>query len=792
MTSPAPEQIPLPASEATYYGNSSDALAPEPKSAVRPTPRTTRSTRTTRSSARRTPFAEIHNTLPETPAPVANVNSFKLETPYEEDEETPRPRRGRGKYHPGMRPAETPGPRTRESTVDSTVSDAPEQQTPQQSVPPQSSPRQSSPHRSSASGTESDGDAEKRWESEHSQHGEQESSDDDGNFDDMDQTVAVNFMPTLKGFPASAKSRRTTGRSSPGRTPARQLLNRDFSPDSVSNFGGFQETPRQTLRNAMDAPSLFAAVDKTPFLVAGSPQKSMYNALEETEGESWKDARIAQLEAILAAQSQDQAGEMVLDDLIEFSPEKRAVAVSENVELSVKKRRRSPVKDILGPSRSPIGRTPSRNSRSPIKSYAGILEGLDIGIVKQTDEQKRASRRRRQTQEFRDFSAINLEELKSFSRVADIIEEDEEMTELPAEEKAIEEAITAEEKGIVPIVDEPKEENSAQTEAPHDAPTEAKSEKEMSPKPEDEPIVVDASEPVVEPEYTPPPTLVRNQVRSSSCPPAPEAITPLLPSGPAVSTSATDITFHKHALQARISELEEALENARHELSQAEAIIRQQRNDLSSFETALSQAESVTLRQRTELALAERARKAAESSLEFCELEIKFGACCKYNPGWQPKEKLGPAAVALPSSPTGSVASTARPATRMARERPVSRLERPTSRFGQTRDYHRPTTSNTAATKPPAATTATTKKRVREEPAPTNGRRTPAPRPEKRVFSGPGIPGAGIVGAQQNRQTGLAKKPERVGAAGRLAATRGATGASSTTTARGLAKGARR
>lgn len=760
MTSPLdPSTVPLPPGDDTAYFNTpqTSVFAATPNTHMygsdeESTPQTTRAL----PPFRHPDLASSDYSNMNTPTPVGVLGP---------DMETPRgrPQRRGGKYHPGatsaLRKSADLGPSAREP--------------------------------SQSSGPDSGSDEEEDLMSEEEGFGNNE-------YEDLDRTVAINFhsqtsvplnmgTPLQRQFPGlhfSTRSRRTTGRSSPGQTPARKLL------ANSKNF--FGETPVMYQKNAttfmnpdilpsafsedtLGFPCLSAATPHKLNTIQGSPaginpyELSIENSQLNTQLRE-KDAKIRYLEDMLSGgQPQD------FEDFFDFSPEKKLklnpMSADDDPPLTVKKRRQSPTKSMSSARKSRT--SPRKGSRSPAKpSSLGLFESI-MTPAKLTVEERKEARRRRETREFREFSAIDLEMLKSY---------------LPP--------VVSEEK-----MEDVAEEVPAAVEAPKSP---AKSPKESTKvdeveQPEAETAQVEAPKPTI----TIPPTPARRvrQRRSNSAPPVPETLDAKVqtdsPRKPAFLQNTATIA----TLQARVAQLEEDLEITSISLQKAVAALEGER----------------------------RARISAEETWRFLEIERKFGVCCQFAEAAGRTATEAAATVPLPSSPVESVRSTAtktrserhpskyatrppsrmqseRPESRMAAERPSSRMaiDRPSSRMERERpssrmDRERGGYGTSKIGAAPAATATTGKKRLREESANSGVgmRKAPIPRQaEKRVLSG-GVGAANVpLGGGASQSGGVLKKPALgagVAAPPMKAPVRAVGGAAAgTRSMTGLARGARR
>lgn len=668
-----------------------------------------------------------------TPTPV-NMLGSDIETPRG------RPQRRGGKYHPGVVSA----------------------------LPKDDNPSSSLSELSQSSGPDSGSDEEV----------ELMTTEDNVECGDLTQAAAVNLLdqtsvppdmatPLQRQFPGlhySTKSRRTTRRSSPEQTPARNLLanSKNFFTETpvayqknTTTFLNPDILPSAFSEDVINFPSLSAATPHKLNTIQGSPaginpyQLSMENSQLNTQLRE-KDSKIRYLEEVLSGgQPQD------FDDFFNFSPEKKMklnplVSTDTAPPLTVKKRRQSPTKAAASVRKT---RGSRHGSRSPVKSSLSLLESIATP-VRLTAEERKVERRRRETREFREFSAIDLEVLKSYLP--------------PADEGKMEDVIE------IPDI----------SEAP-----------ECSVKASGESTKVERLQPDVEisnPKLSAPLSPARRirPRRSNSAPPVPTALdikgTTLSLTKPAFFQGAASIA----TLQTRVTQLEEDLEVTSLNLQKAVTALEGER----------------------------RARISAEETWRFLEVERKFGVCCQFAQAAGKITIEAAATVPLPTSPVESVRSVAasyterhpskystRPASRMQSERPESRMQidRPSSRM----DRERPVSSmergyGSSISKigaVPTASATTGKKRPREESA-NSGiamRKAPIPRQaEKRVLSG-AIGAANVpLGGGAAAAGGILKKPALgagVGAPPMKAPVRAISGAAAgTRSMTGLARGARR
>jgi hypothetical protein len=288
--------------------------------------------------------------------------------------------------------------------------------------------------------------------------------------------------------------------------------------------------------------------------------------------------------------------------------------------------------------------------------FENISSGTPTKIPRVTVEEKRRERRRRETLEFREFSAIDLDVLKGCLPPPPVLEEQVE-----------DEAIVQPEANLV--------------EQQHGAdPTQESNRVEMED--EDKTITLKASKP----QLNIPPSPVRRvrARRSNSAPPPPRAasleVQKPLPPNPETAEMSSTIA----ALQARIAHLQDELEITSVQLQKAVASLEGER----------------------------RARLAAET-WRFLEVERKFGVCCHFAAEAGKTEPEVAAHVPLPSSPTNSIASHStfdgrenRPASRMAYDRSTNRPDTYSSTSGTAIGRKRvreegPQPPQNAAKKPP-------------------------------------------------------------------------------------------
>lgn len=724
-------------------------------------------------------------------------------TPYEEDEEeTPRPRQskrvGGGKYHPGLRP----------SAAAQVVDSSPPHHEVSRRTSRQSSIAQSDVE--SVLGSQPSDD-----ESQESNHDEDvfDDSAESDDFDEMDQTVRVNLdtplARQLNGRASTVRGRKHL-RSSPGHTPARRLLGHanDFTADltPVAAFNGKSvQTPRQL--NFANPPSFFD-VQKTPFLAATSPYK-LNTAAVDMEPVQYQD-----YDDEMQNGEEDWVNPEDADEFLQFSPEKKAQTT------------RTPFKLRPVAASSPIPHTV--DSSTPVKDFLGMFE------KSQTVRKPRAtspdmgvgSKRRRQTAEFRQFSAIDLEQLKhqippvpevvegEDSIMADVVEndvpvkDDEDMldhhedvedgvvaqegeeeeqpvAEAPVEEEAavqspksqqeVAETIVGQEKEVpveekVPIEEEKvEEEDKVMADKPEEAPEHAV-----------EDAQVEVHEEAQEEEEAKPAELTSEQVVEEEGAPTTEA--PAKEPTPAAEPKPEQMPARLYRTRRSMSCPPAPQPERARELTPEQLLIQTLRERILDLEYGLRQT-------KARLANECRVRHAAQETLEFLNLERIHGVCCEHAPGAKRAEKRGVAAIPLPNSSPTSVTESAitRPASRMT-ARPESRLgARPASRLGAPRQA-----AAYGARQPVAASTNTIagKKRARDEPP---SRKPALARPEKRVLGATSSIASGNIPTASGA---LAKKPEKIGTYGRPPTRTGAHPAPAASTRPasrvGLARGARR
>ncbi|KAI5851494.1 hypothetical protein DFP73DRAFT_537412 [Morchella snyderi] len=347
------------------------------------------------------------------------------------------------------------------------------------------------------------------------------------------------------------------------------ILPSTFSEDNINNFSLSSATPHR-LNTIQGSP---AGIEAYGLSVEGQ----LSTQLRE------KEAKIRHLEDMLSAQTPGQP-QANFDDFFDLSPEKKIKfnPPTEDTPITVKKRRRSPAKET--PKTARKTRASSRTgSKSPVKAFLGLFES--ITPMRLTAEEKKEERRRRETQDFRQFSSVDLEALKGY--LPPVVDE--------KTGDAIESTLTTTGRSKSPAKSPAK--NSAKSPAKSPVKNSAKILKA-----DDTEHPETIAEEVSQPEMTIPPFPPRGRkYRSSSAPPArtllntkTEKISPIQSSLP----DNNPIT----SLQARIAQLEEELENATVSLQSAIVALNGER----------------------------RARIAAEETWCFLEMERKFGACCKF------------------------------------------------------------------------------------------------------------------------------------------------------------------
>ncbi|PWW71925.1 hypothetical protein C7212DRAFT_348472 [Tuber magnatum] len=714
MTSP--QSVPLPPGDNTNYLDSLSTCAATPDN---------RSSRAYDESIPQTirakaPFTQPHF-FPHHPdilfrdlnTPTPALPPFHVLTPKDMATPVGRPSRRGGKYHPGAAP-KTEARRRNRDEMGYNASDI--------------------------SGTESSSDLD--------QFASEGEAFDNGDCESFDRTIALNLttpvQPRLHPQAVSTHSGHTAGRVSPSRMVGRIPRGKSAYSDTISSF----EANAASFVNPNTLPSMFAEENVAPFpcLSAASPQKlnsihgtpginphglSVDNGLLSTQLRE-KEARIRQLEELLFSQTQD------MGEFVDFSPEKKkmksSLTASDDLQLTVKKRR-SPKK--LPPSTIRKTRNASRcSSRSPVRSFVGLLEGIANGtptkLPKVTAEERKQERRRRETIEFREFSAIDLESLKSYLPP-------------PVTEGTVEEDAEVGQEA------ESKQQNVSSTQ-------------------KDEHYQMQDAQPKDQTKATP--TFPRAQLdiqstparrfrtrRSNSAPPPPGPVKlgtqKLITPDPEIAEMSSTIA----ALRAQVDRLREDLEVTSVQLQKSVVSLEGER----------------------------RARIAAEETWRFMEIEKKFGVCCQFAAGSGKTEPEAAAHLPLPSSPTNSIAShstfdgrgrcESRPGSRIQYDRPSSRLGGYNSKI--------------------ATTTAVSRKRGREEgPQPQNAaKKPPVPRQEKKVLSGAGPAAANVMLGSGIANNGLKKPTAGTGMGappvkGPMRATSGVAGA--TRSQMGLSRGARR
>ncbi|KAG0135229.1 hypothetical protein HOY82DRAFT_552138 [Tuber indicum] len=709
----SPQSIPLPVEDNTNYFNSSPTYAATPGN---------RSSGTCDESIPQTIRAKAPFTQPDlfrhdpnnlfqnlnTPTPA--LLPFHVLTPKDMATPMGRPSRRGGKYHPGA----APKTEARRGNRDEIVYNS-----------------------SDISGTESSSDLD-RFTSE----GEEFDNDDYGN---LDQTIVLNpttpVQPRIRSQPFSTLSRRTARRILPGRTMEEGPRGKSAYEETIGSF----EASAASFMNPNTLPSMFAEENTAPFpcLSAASPQKlnsihgtpgidpyrlSVDNSLLNTQLRE-KEAKIRQLEEMLFSQTQD------MGEFVDFSPEKKmkSLAASDDLQRTVKKRR-SPTKPP--PSTVRKTRNASRgSSRSPAKSFVGLFEGIANGtsakIPKVTAEERKQERRRRETIEFREFSAINLELLKSYLPPP-VVEETAEDTGVGQKAGGKQQSVSSTQKTEHYQMQnvEPKDQTGAAIKSP-------KAQLDIQ---------------------SVPARRFRTR-RSNSAPPPPgphkletrKLVTP----DPEIAEMSSTIV----ALQAQVAQLREDLEVTSVQLQKSVANLEGER----------------------------RARITAEETWRFLEIEKKFGVCCQFAAGSGNTEPEAAAHVPLPSSPTNSVAShstfggrdryESRPGGRIQYDRPTSRLGGYSSKIGTTTAISRKRGREEGPQPQNAA------------------KKPPIPRQEKKVLSGAGPAAANVMLGGGTANGGLKKPSAGTGMGappvkGPMRATSGAAGA--TRSQMGLSRGARR
>ncbi|KAG0642156.1 hypothetical protein HOY80DRAFT_951630, partial [Tuber brumale] len=711
MTSP--QSIPLPAEDNTNYFNSPSAYAATPDNRSsgtydESTPQTIRG---------KAPFTQPDLFRHDPNSPFQNLNTpspallpFHVLTPKDMATPMGRPSRRGGKYHPGAAPKTEARQRNRDEMVYNT---------------------------SDISGTESSSDLD-RFTSE----GEEFDND---NYENLDQTIALNpttpVQPRLYSQPFSTLSRRTAGHISPGRTIGECPRGKSACEKTIGSFGA----NAASFMNPNTFPPMFAEENTAPFpcLSAASPQKlnsihgtpginhyrlSVDNNLLNTQLRE-KEAKIRQLEELLFSQTQD------MGEFVDFSPEKKikSLVTSDDIQRTVKKRR-SPTKPP--PSTVRKTRNASRgSSRSPAKSFVGLFEGIANGtptkIPRVTAEERKQERRRRETIEFREFSAIDLESLKGYLPPPMVEETAEEDTGVGQKVGSKQQSVSSTQKDEHYRMQdvEPKDQTRATIKSP-------KAQLDIQ---------------------SAPARRFRTR-RSNSAPPPPgppkletrKLVTP----GPEIAEMSSTVV----ALQAQVAQLRKDLEVTSVQLQKSVADLEGER----------------------------RARIAAEETWRFLEIEKKFGVCCQFATGSRKTEPGAAAHVPLPSSPTNSVAShstfggrdryESRPGSRIQYDRPTSRLGGYSSKIGTT-------------------TAMSRKRGREEGPQPQNAaKKPPIPRQEKKVLSGAGPAATNVMLGGGTANGGLKKPSAGTGMGappvkGPMRATSGAAGA--TRSQMGLSRGAR-
>ncbi|RPB06056.1 hypothetical protein L873DRAFT_18330 [Choiromyces venosus 120613-1] len=713
MTSP--QSVPLPAEDNTNHFNSPSAYAATPNN---------RSSRTDDESTPQTiqakaPFTQPNlshhnpsNLFQSLSTPTPGLLPFHVLTPKDMATPMGRPSRRGGKYHPGAAPKTEARRRNRDEMVYNT---------------------------SDISGTESTSGLD-----EFTSEGDEFDNDD---YDNFDQTIALNLttpiQPRLRSQPYSTRSRRTAGRVSPSRTVGKTPRGKSVYEETISSF----EANATSFMNPNTLSSMFAEENTPPFpcLSAASPQKlnsihgtpginpyqlSVDNSLLSTQLRE-KEAKIRQLEEMLFSQTQD------ISEFVDFSPEKKmksTMATSDDLQLTVKKRR-SPTK--LPPSTIRKTRNATRgSSRSPVRSFAGLFEEIANGtptkIPKVTAEERKLERRRRETIEFREFSAIDLESLKSYLPplvVEEVAEEDVKVEQKPEDKHQNVSSTQKDERDQMQDV-EPKDQTNVTLEPPK-----AQLDIQSSP-------------------------VRRFRIRrSNSAPPPPGPVKLVVQESTTPDPEIAEMSSTIAALQAQVAQLQEELEVTSVQLQKSVVNLEGER----------------------------RARIAAEETWRFLEIEKKFGVCCQFAAGSGKTEPEAAAHVPLPSSPTNSVAShstfdgrdryESRPGSRMQYDRPSNRLGGYSSKIATT-------------------TAMSRKRGREEGPQPQNAaKKPPIPRQEKRVLTGAGPAAANVMLGSGAVNSGLKKPTAGTGMGappvkGPMRATTGAAGA--TRSQMGLSRGARR
>lgn len=656
----------------------------------------------------------------DTPTPI-NILGPDIETPRG------RPQRRGGKYHPGVTSAQR---------IDEDIGSG------------ASEPSQSSGPDSGSDEEEEEGLGSVEY---------QNLIEAAANLDNQTSAPLNLNTPLQRQFPGlqnSTKSRRTIGGSSPDQTPVRKLLANSknfFTATPVAyqkNTATFMNPdilPSAFSEDVMNFPSLSAATPHKLNTIQGSPaginpyQLSVENSQLNTQLRE-KDSKIRYLEEMLSG-GQPQN----FDDFFDFSPEKKMklnpIMSADATPLTIKKRRQSPTKVASSVRKT---RSSRNGSRSPIKSSLSLFESIATP-VRLTVEEKKVDRRRRETREFREFSAINLDMLKSYLPPA-------------GEEKMLDDIETLD------ISDASKRSLKASGES----------------------MKVEMVQPNVEvskPKISVPSSPVRRirPRRSNSVPPVPVSTSSL--TKPAFLQGATSIA----SLQARVAQLEEDLEVTSINLQKAVAALEGERRARISAEETWRFLEV----ERKFGVCCQFAQAAGKTTTE---------AAATVPLPSSPVESVR--SVATNYTERHPSKYSTRPASRMQSERPESRMQidRPTSRMDREKHMERGYGNSTSKIGAVPTTSAIAgKKRPREESA-NSGiamRKAPVPRQaEKKVLGG--VVGAANVplGGGATATGGILKKPALgagVGAPPMKAPVRAiggaAAGARSMT---GLARGARR
>ncbi|KAH8152071.1 uncharacterized protein LAJ45_04065 [Morchella importuna] len=667
MTSPSDAaSVPLPAGDDTAYFNTpqSSVLAPSPRTRNRnvhgsdndeSTPKTTR-----------TQLEGAYSNM-DTPTPLNMLGPQELETPRG------RPQQRGGKYHPGQSSAARRSKNLNSSIRQESRSSGPDSGSDEEvdeEVVNEDAVDEEIVDEEAVGKEAVDKEAVGKEVSEE----EVDSSEDDfeqAEYADLDKTAAVGLNPSsnplnmstplqrqFPGLHYSAKSHTTPARRLLANsknffgTPSASLgpstfMNPDilpsaFSEDNINNFSLSSATPHR-LNTIQGSP---AGIEAYGLSVEGQ----LSTQLRE------KEAKIRHLEGMLSAQTPGQP-QVNFDDFFDLSPEKKIKfnPQAEDTPITVKKRRRSPAKET--PKTARKTRVSSRTgSKSPVKAFLGLFES--ITPIRLTAEERKEERRRRETQEFRQFSSVDLEALKGY--LPPVVDE--------KTEDATEPAPTTTRKSKSPAKSPAK--NSAKSPAKSPAKNSAKIIETGTEHPET------IAEEVSQPEVTiaPPPPRGR-KYRSSSAPPARTLLDAKTEKIPPIQSSLPD-NNPISILQARVAQLEEELENATVSLQSAIAALNGER----------------------------RARIAAEETWCFLEMERKFGACCKFAHAAGKETTEVAATVPLPKSPVENnpkaapvpdelplensrYGASTRPASRMDRApsegrtiaKPVSRMDRATS-----------------------------------------------------------------------------------------------------------------